>query len=82
MLLSKRIKNIRKFKNITQLEMSDRIGISQSTYNGYETEAGNLTFNTILKVAEALDCNIHFLIDVTSDCYNEKEWVLKLPIKN
>jgi len=74
MNLSKRIAIIRKAKSLTQEEMADRIGITQAAYSLYEKETGNLSFNTINKIATALGCSITFLIDVQSKIYDEMEW--------
>lgn len=74
MLLAKRIKAIREFKGFTQLEMSIKLGIEQATYSGYETEAGNLKFLTIVKIAEALECSIPFLTDIYSTVYDYSIW--------
>lgn len=56
MLLAKRIKNIRIYKGLSQQSLSEKLGIEQSSYSGYEREAGNLKFLTIVKIAEALEC--------------------------
>lgn len=74
MLLSARIRGIRINKKLSQAYVSNRLQIEQSTYCGYETEAGNLKFNTVVKIAEALDCPIPFLTDITSSIMNETEW--------
>jgi transcriptional regulator with XRE-family HTH domain len=54
MLLSKRIKAIRLYKGFSQTEMANKLNLDQSTYSGYEREAGNLQFNTVVKITEAL----------------------------
>lgn len=74
MLLSARLRGIRINKRLSQAYVSNRLQIEQSTYSGYETEAGNLKFNTVVKIAEALDCSIPFLTDITSSIMNETEW--------
>lgn len=74
MYLSKRITMVRKTKALTQEEMADRIGITQAAYSLYEKESGNLSFNTINKIAIALGCSTIFLIDIQSNIYEETEW--------
>jgi transcriptional regulator with XRE-family HTH domain len=74
MNLAKRIKCIRHAKQFSQLDICDKLEVSQSTYSGYESEAGNLSYNTIHKIAEALGCDVLFLLDVNSDCYDEETW--------
>jgi transcriptional regulator with XRE-family HTH domain len=74
MLLAKRIKAIREYRGITQIELSDKLDIEQSTYSGYEREAGNLKFTTIIRIAEALECSVPFLTDVDSEIYDYTIW--------
>jgi len=74
MLLAKRIKIIRKNKGISQKAIYERMGIEQSTYSGYETEAGNLQFKTIVAIAEALGCSVPFLVDIQSNIYDYEAW--------
>jgi transcriptional regulator with XRE-family HTH domain len=74
MLLPKRIKSIRQNKGFTQQMIAESMGIEQSTYNGFENEAGNLRFHTIQKIAIALECTLPFLVDIDSSIYDESEW--------
>lgn len=74
MLLAKRIKSIRQQKGFTQQKVAEYLEIEQSTYNGYENEAGNLRFKTILKIADALECSAPFLVDIHSSIFDESEW--------
>jgi transcriptional regulator with XRE-family HTH domain len=74
MLLAKRIKAIREDKGFTQNQMCAKLDVEQSTYSGYETEAGNLKFKTIVSIAAALECSIPFLVDIHSNNYNYEKW--------
>jgi transcriptional regulator with XRE-family HTH domain len=74
MLLAKRIKAIRTYKGLSQQTIYERLGVNQSTYSGYENEAGNLKFITIIGIAEALECSIPFLTDIYSSIVDEHEW--------
>ena len=74
MLLAKRIKAIRTYKGLSQQTICERLGINQSTYSGYENEAGNLKFITIISIAEALECSIPFLTDIHSSTVDETAW--------
>ena len=76
MLLAHRIKSIRISKKLTQIDMSERLDIEQATYSGYERMGGNLTFSTIIRIAEALECSVAFLVDINSTIYDENEWRL------
>ncbi len=74
MLLAKRIKAIRTYKGLSQQTIAERLNIGQSAYSSYENEAGNLEFNTIINIAEALECSIPFLTDIYSSVVNEHDW--------
>lgn len=78
MLLSKRIKAIRLYRGFSQIEIANKLNIDQSTYSGYEREAGNLQFNTVVKIAEALECSIPFLTDIHSDMIDELKWKARI----
>lgn len=64
MLLAKRIAAIRKNRGLTQMEMADRLDISQSSYARYEKSASNLRFKTIIKIAEVLDVSVGYLCSI------------------
>jgi transcriptional regulator with XRE-family HTH domain len=74
MLLAKRIKMIRKHKMKTQDEICFKIGITQPAYSQYENEAANMTFGTIIKIAEALEVPIPFLTDIYSEHVDYDTW--------
>jgi HTH-type transcriptional regulator / antitoxin HipB len=48
------IKQIRKRKGLTQKELSQRMGISDSAVNKYESGKENPTLHTLRKIAAAL----------------------------
>lgn len=67
MLLAKRIKQIRKIKKISQAEVADRCDISTSAYGQIERKAGKCTFETLLKIANALGVNVAYLVDIDNE---------------
>jgi transcriptional regulator with XRE-family HTH domain len=74
MLLAKRLRMIRKEKMKTQEEICLKIGITQPAYSQYENEAANMTFATIMRIAEALEVPIPFLTDIYSETYKLEDW--------
>lgn len=48
------IKETRKAKGLTQKELGEKLGISESTFNRYENGTANLSLETIEKVAHVL----------------------------
>jgi len=61
--IGKKIKTMRKQKGLTQKELAQKLGVSQQMINQYENNSSNLTFETLQKIATALDVSINELID-------------------
>lgn len=53
----------RKSKGLTQKEMGERVGITESAYSRYESGKQNLTLDTLQKVAEAMEVSVRIFID-------------------
>ena len=58
---------IRKEKNLTQEDMSSKIGMSRSGYAMYETGDRQMSANTAKKIAEILDCTVDELLAEDTD---------------
>ncbi len=69
MQLANRIRNIREARKLTQIEVADRCDISASTYGKIERKAGSSSFDTLTKVANALEVSISFLVDLSNPNY-------------
>ena len=50
-----KIKELRKSKRITQVEMSKKIGLSESAYGLYETRQRHMDIDTFVKVCKILE---------------------------
>jgi transcriptional regulator with XRE-family HTH domain len=59
--LGKRIKQVRKHRNLTLLELETISGINDSDLSRYEQGKENLEFLTIFKIAKALGVEVHVL---------------------
>ena len=59
--LGKRIKQVRKHRNLTLLELETISGINDSDLSRYEQGKENLEFLTIYKIARALGVEVHVL---------------------
>lgn len=59
--LGKRIKQVRKHRNLTLLDLETISGINDSDLSRYEQGKENLEFLTIFKIAKALDVDVHSL---------------------
>ena len=70
---SKRIREFRKKKGLTQIEIADKICLSQSAYAKIENGHTALDINRLVKIAKLLEVPISdFLPRVKEDCYQSK----------
>jgi transcriptional regulator with XRE-family HTH domain len=60
--MSEHIKKLRKQKGLSQIELGDRIGVSQQVITNYERGIREPNIETLLKIAGALDVSIEKLI--------------------
>jgi len=66
MELSERIRKIRKAYNLTQADVAWRLNITPSSYGQIERNATKASYQTLLKVANAIGVSLTFLVDVES----------------
>jgi transcriptional regulator with XRE-family HTH domain len=72
MKLAERIRKIRELKGLTQADVANKIEITPSAYGQIERKAGNSSFDTLCKIAEALSVKVTFLVDIDNDSYIQK----------
>jgi len=60
--MNEHIKRIRKQKGLSQIELSDRIGVSQQVITNYERGIREPNIETLLKIAGALDVTVEAII--------------------
>lgn len=58
-----KIKLLRKQKNLTQVELAKKSGVDRGYLSKIENGEGNPTYDTLQKIAAALDCKVGDLID-------------------
>ncbi|GAA4318067.1 helix-turn-helix transcriptional regulator [Flaviaesturariibacter amylovorans] len=73
MELALRIYQIRKAHRLTQAEVAYRCDITPSAYGQIERRAGNATFFTLAKIADAIGVSLSFLVDIQNVDYIEKK---------
>jgi HTH-type transcriptional regulator, competence development regulator len=61
--LGERIKQIRIYRNLRLLDLEVLSGINDSDLSRYERGIGNIEFQTIFKLAKALDVDVATLTD-------------------
>ena len=64
MNISKKIKQLREFANLTQQELADKLSISRSTLAGYESENKQPSYQVLAQIAEFFNVPTDFLLDV------------------
>ncbi len=60
-----RLRCLRKENDLTQKQLAEKVGISRATLAGYETKGVEPPHNTLINLAEELDCSIDYLLGVT-----------------
>ena len=63
MTFGQNLKRIRKDMKLTQQEMADKIGISQSYYADIERDRKNISLRVILNLASGIDISVTKLIN-------------------
>jgi transcriptional regulator with XRE-family HTH domain len=72
MKLGDRIRKIREANNLTQAEIADYCNITPSAYGQIERKASNSTFETLCKIAKAINVTVSFLVDLENPDYIQK----------
>ena len=62
-LFGRRIKELRKTKNLTQEKLSEKMDISTTYLSGTERGTENPTFDMLMKYSDALDIEMSELLD-------------------
>lgn len=60
--IARRLKMMRKSKNMSQLEVADRIGVSRTAYLKYESGKGGIPGRSLLNLAELFETTTDFLL--------------------
>lgn len=71
--LSKRIKEIRKLKNITLKELSEKTSLSPSFLSQVERGVSSMTITSVKKIADALEIPLSELVKVSDDTNGENK---------
>jgi len=63
---AKRLKKLRMESGLTQKELAKKIGVSRATVAGYETKGKEPSYDTLIKIAKALNCSLDYLTGNTN----------------
>lgn len=66
-MFKERLLNLRKAKNLTQQELSDKLHMSRATYAQYEIGRREPDFETLKKLAEFFHVSTDYLLGLTDD---------------
>ena len=72
MELANRIRKIREINGFSQAEIAYRCEMTPSAYGQIERKASKSTFETLVKIAEALGVSVSFLVDIRSEEFKQK----------
>ena len=63
MIINERIKSMRNLRNLTLLEVAEKLGIKEATMQRYESgEIKNIKHETIVKLADIFECSPIYLM--------------------
>jgi transcriptional regulator with XRE-family HTH domain len=71
MFLANRIRKIRETQKLTQEDAAFICGISASAYGQIERNAHKSTYETLIRIANALNVSFHFLVDINNTQFTE-----------
>ncbi|MFS9335227.1 helix-turn-helix domain-containing protein [Streptococcus peroris] len=60
-VFSKRLKELRKEKKLTQKEIAEQIGIKRNTYSDWETGKNEPNFENLIKLADFFEVSLDWL---------------------
>jgi transcriptional regulator with XRE-family HTH domain len=70
---------LRKSKNLKQSDISNTLGIAQSSYSRFESGQYNLPIDLLVKLCNILDVSVSWLIgeDIVSDLTDEERLIME-----
>lgn len=69
-LTALKIRSVRKEKGFSQIDIAQKIGLSQSAYGRIENAEVNIILNDLEKISQALECPINELLQQKSNVQN------------
>jgi len=67
------LKNVRKMRGLTQVDIGKKLNIADNTISNYETERYNPAFSTINKFVNECDFKIQFVDERNNKVYSLEE---------
>ena len=73
MEFSERLKNLRKQAHLTQVDVAEKLGISQQAYASWERGVKKPTQENLVKIAQILKVSIDYLVGNSDEDINDDE---------
>lgn len=67
------LKNIRKIRNLTQVQVGTELHLADNTISNYETGYSYPTFDTVMKIVKTCDFAIQFVDNKNNKVYSIEE---------
>ena len=74
-MFNEKLRNLREYQELSQADVSKKIGLQKSTYIRYETGASEPNFRTLKKLANFFDVSIDYLLENDRGCIETMETV-------
>lgn len=84
MEFSERLKNLRKDAGFTQVDVANKLGISQPAYASWERGVKKPTQDNLVKIAQILNVSVDYLVgnsEVKSDELDDNELLFRMNSK-
>ena len=62
-MFNEKLRNLREYQELSQADVSLKLGMPKSTYSRYETGASEPNFETLKKLANFFDVSIDYLLE-------------------
>ena len=62
-MFNEKLRNLREYQELSQADVSLKLGMPKSTYSRYETGASEPNFKTLKKIATFFDVSIDYLLE-------------------
>ncbi|WP_417857820.1 helix-turn-helix domain-containing protein [Xanthomarina gelatinilytica] len=63
-LIGDMIKTARKKRNLTQEQLGELVGVKKAQISRLENSTGNVTFETVMKILDALGAKLNFKLQI------------------
>ena len=76
------VKELRRIKNLSQLELSEKADLSMNTISKFEINQKQINLQTLIKIANALDVDVNYLLGYEPDEPNKQDLLINSLIQD